>query len=227
MTGMVGGSGEAGFGEGAAAPPPRPDLTPGVGAPAARRRRRWPWIVAALVVLNAAVVAIVVTRSDGSSMPEEVAGLPRIRNDAAQAFEDLLSGFHVGGLTIHGAMYGSGDRAELLLERFTGANDPFQGLPVETVLGQAANGFGVSTGGGELDEDATVSRTRDGTDFACAPFRGNAASPAGASLGVGGVTVLCVFSGRATGLLADLRTSDPTAAIADAEAAEAALVGAG
>ena len=59
------------------------------------------------------------------------------------------------------------------------------------------------------------------------PDNSAAASPAGASLGVGGVTVLCVFSGRATGLLADLRTSDPTAAIADAEAAEAALVGAG
>jgi len=211
----------AGAGEGAAAPPPRPDLASGVGAPAARRSRRWPWIVAAFVLVNAGVGAFVLTRPDANGMPDEVAGLPRLHTDAARSFEDFLASVHVGGVSIRGAMYGNADRPELLLERFVDGDDPFQGLPVETVLGQAASGLGIGMGGGELDEDATVSDTRDGADYACAPFRGPALPQ------IGDVTVVCVFSGGGAGFLLDLRTSLPSEGIDDAQAARDAILGAG
>jgi len=205
--------------EGAAAPPPRPDLTRGGGAPAARHRRRWPWVVAALVALNAVVVALVVNGRGGTGMPAEIAGVQRLDTDAARSFEDLVSAIHAGGLSLRGAMYGSGGRPELILERIVGTDEPFQGLPVETVLGQAG-GFGIGTGG-QLDEEATVSASRDGTDYACAPVRGTGIPD------TDGTGVLCVFSGRAAGVLFDLRTSVPTDAIDDAEAARDAILGAG
>jgi hypothetical protein len=197
-------------------PPPRPDLAT-QSAPS-RRRRRWPWIVAVLLLANAGVVALLFTRYAAPDVPEQIAGLPRLRTDQAKAFEDLLSSYGAGGLSLRGGMYGIGDRPELILERFVGSDDPFQGIPIETVLGQAGSAFGQGLGGsGEIDTGATMSQTRGGARYACAPYHG-------AVPGVGDLSIICIFAGQTSGILVDLRTSETTSALDDAEAAYRAVL---
>jgi hypothetical protein len=196
--------------------PPRPDLA--ARSSPAPRRRRWPWIVAALVLANTFVVAYFLIRPRDPGVPDQIAGLPRLRTAQAKDFEDLLAGFRTGGISLRGGMYGTGDRPELILERFVGSDDPFQGIPIETVLGQAGSAFGQGVAsGGEIDTEATMSRTHGGAEYACAPYRGTAPPPDDAS-------VICIFAGRTSGILFDLRTSDTASALGDVEAAYRALL---
>jgi hypothetical protein len=196
--------------------PARPDLDTRPGSPRAGRRR-WPWIVVALVLTNTILVAFLLTRPEDPGIPDRIAGLPRLRTAQAKDFEDLLSGFRAGGISLRGGMYGTGDRPELILERFVGSDDPFQGIPIETVLGQAGLAFGQGlASGGEIDMEGTMSRTRDGVEYACAPYHGTA-------LAAGDASIICIFAGRTSGILVDLRTSDTTSALGDAEAAYRAV----
>jgi hypothetical protein len=166
-----------------------------------------------------AVVAFVVLRRGDPELPDRIAGLPRLETDQARSFEDLLSGFTEGGISLRGAMYGSGDQPELILERFVGTDDPFQGIPIETVLGQAGSAFGEGLGsGGEIDVETALSQTREGVDYACAPYRGSAP-------GAGQASIICVFSGDVSGLVVDLRTTYVTNGMDDAQAAYRAVVG--
>jgi hypothetical protein len=198
--------------------PPRPDLATHPGSPTPHRRRRWPWVVAAVVAVNLGVGVLLVTRSH-SDVPGQIAGLPRLRTESARSFEHLIASFDIGGLSLRGAMYGSGDQPQLVLERFVGSDDPFQGVPIETVLGQADAGLGGSFGGsGDLDTAATVSETRDGVEYACAPFHGSSFP------GAGDVSVICIFSGHASGVVFDLRTAEVSTALDDAEAAYHAVL---
>jgi hypothetical protein len=197
--------------------PPRPDLAV-EARPFPTRRRRWPWIVATLVLANALVVAFLLTRPGDPGVPDRIAGLPRLRTAQAKDFEDLLSGFRAGGISLRGGMYGTGERPELILERFVGSDDPFQGIPIETVLGQAGWAFGRSVAnGGEIDTEATMSRTRDGVRYACTPYQGTAPV-------AGDASIICIFAGRTSGILVDLRTSDTASALGDAEAAYRAVL---
>jgi hypothetical protein len=196
-------------------PPPRPDLAT---QPPASRRRRWPSVVAVLLLANAGVVALLLTRGAGPDVPDQIAGLPRLRTDQAKAFEDLLSSYRAGGLSLRGGMYGSGGRPELILERFVGSDDPFQGIPIETVLGEAGSAFGQGVaGGGEIDTGATMSQSRGGARYACAPYHG-------AVPGAGDMSIICIFAGQASGILVDLRTPETTSALDDAEAAYRAVI---
>jgi hypothetical protein len=199
------------------APPARPDLAV-QARPSPTRRRRWPWILATLLVANALVLAYLLTRPGDPGVPDRIAGLPRLGTAQARDFEDVLSGFRAGGISLRGGMYGIGERPELILERFVGSDDPFQGIPIETVLGQAGSAFGQGlASGGEIDTEATVSRTRDGVEYACAPFHGTALASSDAS-------IICIFAGRTSGILVDLRTSDTASALGDAEAAYRAVL---
>jgi hypothetical protein len=198
-------------------PPARPDLAV-QPRPSPTRRRRWPWIVATLVVANALVVAFLLTRPGDPGVPDRIAGLPRLRTAQARDFEDVLSGFRAGGISLRGGMYGTGERPELILERFVGSDDPFEGIPIETVLGQAGSAFGQGVAsGGEIDTEATVSRTEDGVEYACAPYHGTAAAGGDAS-------IICIFAGRTSGILVDLRASDTASALGDAQAAYRAVL---
>jgi len=170
------------------------------------------------VFANALLVAFLLTRDGDDGLPDRIAGLPRLRTAQAKDFEDVLSGFRVGGISLRGGMYGTGERPELILERFVGSDDPFQGIPIETVLGQAGSAFGQGFAiGGEIDFEATVSRTGDGVEYACAPYQGTAAA-------AGDASIICIFSGRTSGILVDLRTSDTASALGDAQAAYRAVL---
>ena len=122
------------------------------------------------VTAVAVMVAFLALRPKADPFPEQIGSYGRMHDAQARSFEDLVSGFDMGEVTIEGALYGEprSSTPALIVELIAGDRASLQVLPLEGFMRDAAGGF-AGTGAGSIDADAAVSDTRDGIGYSCAP----------------------------------------------------------
>lgn len=148
----------------------------------------------AILVIAAGFVAFRVGR-DGGGFPDRVANVPRATSSNAKQVEAALAGFHAMGVSIDAAIYGDGPTPEYMLVVVKGLPASISEADADTFFQDFGAGFASSAAGGSLDLSRATRASRDGADYLCAP----SAPPAQA--------VLCLFKGKAVGMLFDFTTN--------------------
>jgi hypothetical protein len=176
-------------------------------APAASRTA--PLLSAIVAGLVALAIGGWFTMRGGDDLPGSIAGLPRLQTAEAQAFEDQAEATEVAGISFRGAMYGTGDTPELIVELIDGVPAEAELASLDEMFDSMAGGF-ASGSGGAVQLAAKASETQAGVSYVCAPF--HATDPT-----VGAIAgSVCLWQGDGYGLIATLRSADARSAIADA-----------
>jgi hypothetical protein len=179
-------------------------------------RRRWPvWLGIGTLVL--VVVGIVLSAAARRSdiLPDQVGQLHRLHTAQVEALEHQMSAIKVGDVKIDVASYGSDDKVDLTLFRYSNLPTTPQ---LDAILRGAAGGI-IATGG-TADFDAESVQTRNGIEYRCIPFTGRL-FPDDPSDTSGQV---CAWEeGGTIAVIMDARTAVAGDAAADAESAHEAL----
>jgi hypothetical protein len=194
-------------------PPPSAGSSPGVGwqtesSASPRRATTILSIVVVVALLGAGALWFVAGR--GGGLPGSIQSLERLDTAPAKAFESYVDSIQIAGADYRGAMYGSGGQPALIVVQIQGLPAYVRDAPIDTFFDQAASGFtaGASV---SIDTAARVIENRSDVQYMCAPTQGSM----GLGLPSGGS--VCLWNGTDVGLVFTFRTSEPTAAIDDAE----------
>ena len=182
-----------------------------------RSRARTPLIIGAVVgAVLLLIVAATFFLHRGDGFPESISGIPRLHSAIAKDFEHTVSSTQISGVRMRGAMYGSGALPQLIVERFDGVPDAYLQGSLSDFFDQAARGF-ETTSGTTVDTADTVSQTIDSIAYECAAVQPSATSTTSFN------GALCIWKGADLGIVLSIRTTDPTAAIADVQSTYTAL----
>jgi len=153
--------------------PPPADAGWGATVPTAMaipppRKSKTGSIVAILVVIVAvlAVGGYLLTKSANrtATLPENVAGFPRLHDATATQLEQQLKGQQFAGLQFQAGLYGTTGSPGLIVL----VTDKGPRGDVEQDFSSFASGY-AGSGAGSIDQSKKVTASRGGIDFACAP----------------------------------------------------------
>lgn len=186
--------------------------------PASPRRSPLPVAVVGLVVVVAIAAVVFLVPRGGDGWPASIDGLQRLDTASAHDFERSLADAKFAGVRIQGAMYGTGETPQLMVERFVGDTEGLTTVPLDSLMEGAAGGLNGS-GAGTVDQVAVVRDTRADVEYQCMPIR--FVGPAATALAPAGS--MCAWSGADVGLVVTLRSPEPSLAVDDAVAVYSAL----
>ena len=121
-------------------------------------------LVAVVVVLAVGGYLLTKSAHKTATLPESVAGIPRLHDATATQVETLLKGQTFGGLTLDVALYSpNSDPGFIVL-----VTDQAKSGDAEKDFSDFSSGF-ATTSQGSIDQSKKVSDTRGGIQYVCAP----------------------------------------------------------